>query len=241
MVPAVLHLLTEISYLAADAGAQADVELNLIMGFGADAVNAEIAAHRGDWLGQMDHRVPTFFSFQMSGTSSSPAGSWGADDHRDGPLQVGHPLEQVEQAVLPPTARRRRPPGVGLVTTSVRYREFVGWNTAYVLLFARRFDYWGFSLRRFPRSPVSCSRAGRWPTAASSERWPRWAGRLSQASAPDALSDEPPLRPRPRPVRPIEPCGITGRRHPDVSSYIACRRSLPVCRSNRPVRSRRGG
>jgi len=49
-VPAVLHLLTEISYLAADAGAQADVEPNLIMGFGADAVNAEIAAHRGGWL-----------------------------------------------------------------------------------------------------------------------------------------------------------------------------------------------
>jgi uncharacterized protein len=124
------------------------------MGFGADAVNAEIAAHRGGWLGQMNHRVSTFFSLQMSGFVFESDWLLWADDHRDGPLQVGHPLEQVEQAVLPPTARRRRPPGVGLVTTSVRYREFVGWNTAYVLLFARRFDYWGFSLRRFPRSPV---------------------------------------------------------------------------------------
>ncbi|MEF8780327.1 MAG: DUF418 domain-containing protein [Haloferacaceae archaeon] len=109
----------------------------------ASTISAEVAAYRGGWIAQMDHRVPTSFARQTTGFVSSTGWRVG------GTMLLGMAL--FEWGVLtnerPERFYRRLAVGgglVGLVTVlaGVWYIEANDWAAAAALPW-RQFNYWG--------------------------------------------------------------------------------------------------
>lgn len=129
-------------------------ELALAVSVGADAIaaqwqpaaaalEAEVAAYRGGWLEQMDHRVPTAFGRQTTGFMASTGWRVG------GTMLLGMALFQWGVLTNDRSARfyRRLAVGgslVGLAATlgGVWYIEANGW-AADAAIFWRQFNYWG--------------------------------------------------------------------------------------------------
>jgi len=146
MLPTALYLLSGVGYTAADTETQAEIEESILAGFGADSgsIDTEIAAYQGSWLGQVEYRAPEVFTQQTLGFAFELF--WTVS----GLMLIGMAL--YKWGVLSnerSTSFYRRLlaagglSGLTLILTGVWYREFIGWDTGYVLLFARQFNYVG--------------------------------------------------------------------------------------------------
>ncbi len=144
-LPSLLYLFGGIGYTMGDAEVQADIEAQILAGFGADgSIDAEVAAYRGSWTEQVMYRAPTVFGLQTVGFMFELFWLYG------GLIAMGMAL--YKWGVLSnerSTQFYRRlfaigsVLGFGLILTGVWYRELVGWDTLTVMLLARQFNYWG--------------------------------------------------------------------------------------------------
>lgn len=145
-IPSIIYLSVGIGYVTADPTTQADIESQILAGFGADAaeIDEEIAAYRGGWTEQIQYRAPTVFTLQTVGFVFEGFWIYG------GLMLIGMAL--YKWGVLSnrrSTQFYRRLLGAGalsgltLILSGVWYRELIGWETARVLLLARQFNYWG--------------------------------------------------------------------------------------------------
>ncbi|NGM69026.1 DUF418 domain-containing protein [Natronolimnobius sp. AArcel1] len=145
-LPALIYLLSGVGYVVADAGTQAEIESQIVAGFGAgpDDIDQEIAAYQGGWLEQVEFRASLVFMQQTVGFISETFWQLG------GLMLIGMAL--YKWGVLSNARSRsfyRRllvaggTTGLALILTGVWYRELVAWDTAQVLLLAYLFNYWG--------------------------------------------------------------------------------------------------
>jgi len=148
-IPSLLYLLGGVGYLLADAATQAEIETNVLAGFGVEqgGLDAEIAAYQGSWLEQIEYRLPIVIGLQTVGFLLETF--W----FSAGLMLIGMAL--YKWGVLSnqrSTAFYRRlfvgagAVGLTLVLSGVWYREVVGWETTQLLLLARQFNYWGAPL-----------------------------------------------------------------------------------------------
>ncbi|RQG98680.1 DUF418 domain-containing protein [Natrarchaeobius oligotrophus] len=145
-LPSLLYLAMGAGYVMVDADAQAEIESQLLAAYGADegAIDEEIAAYRGSWSDQMEHRAPIVFGAQTFGFAFETFWLYG------GLIVIGMAL--YKWGVLSnerSTQFYRRLfvvgalSGLALILSGVAYRELVGWETGRVLLLAGQFNYWG--------------------------------------------------------------------------------------------------
>lgn len=144
-IPSLLYLASGLTYVNADPATQAEIEQGLLAGFGAEgSVDEEIAAYRGGWLKQMDHRVPTAVSLQTVGFLFESLWIY------SGLMIVGMALYKWGVLSNDRSTRFYRrlfvgggTLGLALILAGVGYRGTIGWDTVRVVLFAHQFNYWG--------------------------------------------------------------------------------------------------
>ncbi|EMA35311.1 DUF418 domain-containing protein [Halobiforma nitratireducens] len=143
-LPSLLYLLGGAGYAMADADLQAEIEDDILVGFGADDIQNEIDTYQGGWLEQMDNRASTVLTLQTVGFVFESFWIYG------GLMIVGMALYKWGVLSNERSSRFYRrllvagsTTGLALILTGVWYRELVAWDTAYVLLIAHQFNYWG--------------------------------------------------------------------------------------------------
>ncbi|RQG95802.1 DUF418 domain-containing protein [Natrarchaeobius chitinivorans] len=145
-LPSLIYLAAGAGYVMVDANAQAEIESQLLAGYGAEggAVDEEIAAYQGSWFDQIEHRASVVFMAQTFGFAFESFWQFG------GLMVVGMAL--YKWGVLSnerSTQFYRRLfvvgalSGLALILSGVAYRELVDWETGRVLLLASQFNYWG--------------------------------------------------------------------------------------------------
>jgi len=144
-LPSLLYLLGGIGYMMADAEVQADIESEILAGFGADeTIDAEIAAYRGSWTEQVTYRAPGVFGLQTVGFIFESFWLYGGlmvigmALYKWGLLSNERSTQFYRQLLVVGSVV-----GFGLILAGVWYRELVGWDTITVMLLARQFNYWG--------------------------------------------------------------------------------------------------